>query len=136
MKIGELIAQLEALKAQYGDLNAVAYGGGEDATPEPMEGDGDEALIGNLRQRAAKHQEHRAQQHWAAQGTYVEDEHIDQDLYPIVLQHGHLVIERDEPYEYPNATGIINADHSLTVTRDGEIIGWHDTDTYWRAYTQ
>ena len=42
MKIGELITQLEALKAQYGDLNVVAYGGGEGATPEPMEGDGDE----------------------------------------------------------------------------------------------
>lgn len=42
MKIGELIAQLEALKAQRGNLNVVAYGGGEDANPEPMEGDGDE----------------------------------------------------------------------------------------------
>lgn len=31
MKIGELIAQLEALKAQHGNLNVVAYGGGEDA---------------------------------------------------------------------------------------------------------
>ena len=91
------------------------------------------ALIGNLRQRVA---EHRAHQEWATQGTYVEAEHVDQELYPIVLKHGHLVIERDEPYEYPNATGIINADHSLTVARDGEIIAWHDTDTYWRAYTQ
>ena len=92
------------------------------------------ALIGNLRQRVA---EHRAHQEWATQGTYVEAEHVDQDLYTIVLQHGHTVVGAiDGECHYPNTTAIINADHSLTVARDGEIIAWHDTDTYWRAYTQ
>lgn len=91
------------------------------------------ALIGNLRQRVA---ERHAHQQWVAQGTYVEEEHVNQDLYPIVLRRGHLVVERDEPQEYPNATGIINADKSLTVTRGGEIIGWHDADTFWRAVVE
>ena len=94
------------------------------------------ALIDNLRERVAEHREHRAQQHWADEGTYVEAEQVDDDLYPIVLKRGHLVVEREEPYEYPNATGIINADQSLTVTRNGEIIAWHDTGTYWRAVTE
>lgn len=94
------------------------------------------ALIGNLRQRVADHRERRAHQQWVTQGTYVEDEHVNQDLYPIVLKSGHLIVERDETHEYPNATGIINADQSLTVTRNGEIIAWHDTGTYWRAVTE
>lgn len=95
------------------------------------------ALIGNLRKRVAEHQEHQAQQHWAEQGTYVEAEHVEQDLYPIVLQHGHTVVDAiDGECHYPNTTAIINADHSLTVTSGGHIIAWHEEGTYSRTYTR
>lgn len=60
----------------------------------------------------------------------------EDELYPMVLKHGHVSVEREDTIEYPNATPIINADRSLTVTRGGDIIGWHDADTYWRVATQ
>lgn len=95
------------------------------------------ALIGNLRQRVADHREQRAHQQWVTQGTYVEDEHVDQDLYPIVLKHGHTVVDAiDGECHYPNTTAIINADHTLTITSNGNITGWHEEGTYSRAYTQ
>ena len=54
----------------------------------------------------------------------------------MVLKHGHVTVEREDIIEYPDATPIINADRSLTITRSGEIIGWHDTEAYWRVTTQ
>lgn len=60
----------------------------------------------------------------------------EDELYPMVLKRGHVVVEREDIIEYLDATPIINADRSLTITRDGEIIGWHDTDTYCRVSTE
>ena len=64
----------------------------------------------------------------------------EDELYPMVLKHGYVTVEREYPTEYPieysDATPVINADRSLTITRGGEIIGWHDTDTYCRVTTQ
>ena len=57
----------------------------------------------------------------------------EDELYPMVLKHGHITVEREDTIEYPDATPIINADRSLTITRGGEIIGWHDTESYWRV---
>lgn len=64
--------------------------------------------------------------------TVLDTTHCD-SLYPMVLAKGQVEVEREDVVTYNNATAIINADRSLTIAQQGEIIGWHDTDTYWRV---
>ena len=53
------------------------------------------------------------------------------DLYPIVLQHGtYIVTDCGEQTEWLNVTPIINHDQSITLTSNGEIVGYirnHDS---------
>lgn len=81
-------------------------------------------LISTIREKISS----RSQDYVSITYTPPEDE-----LYPMVLKRGDITVERDETYEYYDATAIINADRSLTITHNGEIVGWHDTDTYWKV---
>ena len=85
-------------------------------------------LVANLRQHI-----HNRRQNDYVTITYTPPE---DELYPMVLKHGHVTVESEGAVEYPDATPIINADRSLTITRGGEIVGWHDTDTYCRVTTE
>lgn len=53
------------------------------------------------------------------------------DLYPIVLQHGdYIVTDCGEQTQWHNVTPIINHDQSITLTSNGEIVGYirhHDS---------
>ena len=53
------------------------------------------------------------------------------DLYPIVLQHGtYIVTDCGGQTQWNNVTPIINHDQSVTLTSNGEIVGYirhHDS---------
>lgn len=53
------------------------------------------------------------------------------DLYPIVLQRGtYIVTDCGEQTQWNNVTPIINHDQSITLTSNGEIVGYirnHDS---------
>ena len=85
-------------------------------------------LVANLRQHI-----HNRRHNDYVTITYTPPE---DELYPMILKHGYVTVESEDTSGYPDATPIINADRSLTITRGGDIIGWHATDSYWRVTTQ
>ena len=60
----------------------------------------------------------------------------DDGIYPMVLATGRTIVESETTIEYPNSKAVINEDKSLTIIRNGEIIGWHDVNSYWNVSTQ
>lgn len=57
----------------------------------------------------------------------------EDELYPMVLRRGHVEVDGEDTHTYDNATAIVNEDRSLTITSNAEIIGWHDSGTYWKV---
>ena len=57
----------------------------------------------------------------------------EDELYPMVLKRGCIEVEGEETFTYDNATAIVNEDRSLTIASNAEIIGWHDSGTYWKV---
>lgn len=66
--------------------------------------------------------------------TWVNTEHLDHDdLYPLIIAQGTILVDREDIIEYPNSAAIVNQDKSLTIISEGNIIAWHDDGTYWRV---
>ena len=69
--------------------------------------------------------------------TWVNADHLDyDDLYPLIVAQGTILVDREDIIEYPNSTAIVNQDKSLTIMSEGNIIAWHDDGTYWRVASE
>lgn len=81
-------------------------------------------LIATIREKISN----RRQDYVSITYTPPEDE-----LYPMVLKRGLVEVEGEDTFTYENSTAIVNEDRSLTIANNAEIIGWHDSGTFWKV---